>query len=188
MSEIRAQMETNVFGALAVTKGCIPAFRSKKSGAIVNISSTSGISGNAGYSLYSASKFALEGASECLAAELAAFHIRVLLIEPGAFRTNFQTAVQEPAVGLSEPYKGTAADQIRQRISNSHGQQPGDPEKAAKAIVDAVTDAERLKDLEGLLRLPLGKDAVQRAYTKIKNFTENVDKVKHISESVVFDE
>ena len=179
-------METNLFGALAVTRGCIPTFRAQKSGTIVNISSTSGISGNAGYSLYAASKFALEGASESLAAELAPFNIRVLVVEPGGMRTNFQAAVQSEEV--SEPYKGTPADQIAQRMRGVHGKQAGDPEKAAQAIVEAVTGTERGADVEGQLRLPLGKDAVQRAYTKIKNFGENVERVKHISESVVFDD
>jgi NAD(P)-dependent dehydrogenase (short-subunit alcohol dehydrogenase family) len=83
MSDLRAQFDTNVFGALAVTKGCIPHFRNNRNGTIVNISSTSGISGNAGYTGYAASKFALEGASEALAAELAPFGIRVLIVEPG---------------------------------------------------------------------------------------------------------
>ena len=177
-------METNFFGAIAVTKGCIPSFREQKSGTIVNISSTSGISGNAGYPLYAASKFALEGASESLAAELAPFNIRVLIVEPGGMRTNFQAAVQSEEV--SEPYIGTPAHQLAQRMRGVHGMQAGDPEKAAQAIVEAVTGAGRGVDVEGQLRLPLGIDAVQRAYAKIQNFGENVERVKHISESVVF--
>lgn len=179
------QIETNLIAALVVSKGCIPTFRSKRSGTIVNISSTSGISGNAGYSLYAASKFALEGASESLAAELAPFNIRVLIVEPGGFRTNFQAAVQSPE--LSEPYKGTPVDQMAQRMAGMHGKQAGDPAKAGQAIVEVVTGSGRGKDVEGALRLPLGKDAVQRAYTKINSFSANVEKVKHISEWAVFD-
>lgn len=136
-------METNVFGVIAVTKGCIPTFRSQKSGKIVNISSTSGISGNASMSLYAASKFALEGASECLAAELAPFNIRVLIVEPGGMRTNFQAAVDSAEV--SEPYKGTPVDQFVQRMRGMHGKQAGDPEKAGHAIVEVVTGAGRGK-------------------------------------------
>ena len=83
--------------------------------------------------------------------------------------------------------RDVTADQIAQRMRGVHGKQAGDPEKAAQAIVDAVTGAGQGKDVEGLLRLPLGKDAVQRANTKIQGFSENVEKVKHISESVVFD-
>ena len=156
MSDIRAQIETNLFGLLAVTKGCIPTFRSRRSGTIVNISSTSGMTGNAGYSLYAASKFAVEGASESLAAELAPFNIRVLVVEPGAFRTNFQAAIQSPDQ-VSEPYRGTTADLIAQRISSTHGKQPGDPQKAAATIVEVVTGSGRGKDVEGQLRLPLGE-------------------------------
>ena len=146
------------------------------------------MTGNAGYSMYAASKFAIEGASESLAAELAPWNIRVLVVEPGAFRTNFQGAVMESAGGLPEAYVGTPADEIRKRISSSHGKQPGDPDKAADAIVEAVTGNGRGKDVQGLIRLPLGKDAVARANAKFANFKENVDKVKHISESVLFPE
>ena len=187
MSQIRAQIETNLIGLLAVCKGCIPTFRSQRSGTIINISSTSGMTGNAGYSLYAASKFAVEGASESLAAELVPFNIRVLVVEPGAFRTNFQAAIQSPEE-ISEPYKGTPADLIAQRISSTHGQQPNDPQKAGQALIEAVTGSGRGKDVEGCLRLPLGKDAVQRAYTKINDFSSNVEKVKHISEWTGFDE
>ena len=186
MQQMRDQMETNVFGALAVTKGCIPHFRSNRNGTIVNISSTSGISGNASYSLYAASKFALEGASESLAAELAPFNIRVLIVEPGGFRTNFQGAVESPE--LSEPYRGTVSEELGKRMAGVHGKQAGDPAKAGQAIVEVVTGAGRGKEVEGVLRLPLGKDAVERAYTKINSFGANVEKVKHISEWAVFDE
>lgn len=187
MAELRAQFETNVFGALAVTKGCIPLFRKNRNGTIVNISSTSGISGNAGYTGYAGSKFALEGVSEALAAELAPFGIRVLIAEPGGLRTNFQAAV-DAHDDISEPYRGTIADQLAQRMKGVHGKQPGDPEKAAQAIVDTVTKVGRGADVEGVLRLPLGKDAVQRAYAKLESFSKDVEKVKHISESIVYDE
>ena len=90
--------------------------------------------------------------------------------------------------GISEAYKGTPADEIAQRAGGVHGKQPGDPEKAAQAIVEAATGVGRGKDVEGVLRLPLGKDAVQRAYAKIRDLEGNVEKVKHISEWPVFDE
>ncbi|KAJ8612598.1 hypothetical protein MRB53_037334 [Persea americana] len=194
MSQIREQMETNLFGVLACTKGAIPHFRQNRSGTIVNISSTSGMTGSPGYAAYAASKFAMEGYSESLAAELAPFDIRVLIVEPGGFRTNFQGAVV-PYAGssdgdafVSEAYKGTAADETARRISGMHGMQPGDPIKAARAIVEAVTRTGRGKDVDGCLRLPLGKDAVQRAGVKIKGFTKDVETTRHIAESVTFDE
>lgn len=148
------------------------------------------MTGNPGYSLYAASKFALEGASESLAAELAPFSIRVLLVEPGGFRTNFQAAVHTSASGVSEPYKGTPADKIAKRMAGVHGKQAGDPAKAGRLIVEAVTGTGVAGEVKGMgvLRLPLGKDAVQRAYTKIDGLKENVEKVRHVSESAVFDE
>ena len=84
--------------------------------------------------------------------------------------------------------KGIITDKLAQRMRCIHSKQAGDPEKAAQAIVDVVTGAGKGKDIDRLLRLALGKDAVQRANTKIQGFKGNVDKVKHISESVVFDE
>lgn len=189
-AQIRDQIETNVFAPLLITRACLPSFRAQHNGTIVNISSTSGMTGNAGYNLYAASKFALEGASESLAAELAPFNIRVLVIEPGAFRTNFQAAVQSPESGVSEPYRGTPADEIAKRISSMHGKEAGDPAKAGRLIVEAVTGTGVAGEVKGtgVLRLPLGKDAVQRAYTKINGMKENVEKVRHVSESAVFDE
>jgi hypothetical protein len=148
------------------------------------------MTGNPGYSLYAASKFALEGASESLAAELAPFNIRVLLIEPGGFRTNFQAAVHGSDSGLSEAYQGTPADEIAKRMADTHGKQAGDPAKAGRLIVEAVTGTGVGGEVKGMgvLRLPLGKDAVQRSYRMINGLTENVEKVKHVSETAVFDE
>ncbi|KAF7196922.1 Oxidoreductase claN [Pseudocercospora fuligena] len=192
MHQLRDQMEANLFGALACTKGALPHFRERKAGTIVNISSTSGISGNAGYTAYAASKFAMEGWSESLAAEMACFGVRVLVVEPGGFRTNFQAAVTASEGSgdgefVSEPYRGSPADEAARRISGGHGKQPGDPAKAAQAIVEAVTGSGRGQDVKGCLRLPLGKDAVQRAEAKIRDFQENVEKTKHIAKWAVFD-
>jgi short-subunit dehydrogenase len=88
-TEFRAQMDTNFFGALSVTKAALPYLRAQKSGAIVNVSSMGGQMSFAGASAYSASKFALEGLSEALAHEVAPFGIKVIIVEPGALRTNF---------------------------------------------------------------------------------------------------
>lgn len=88
----RALMETNFFGVIAVTKAALPFLRVQRSGAIVNISSLGGQLAFPGFSAYSASKFALEGYSEALAAEMVRFGIKVLIVEPGAFRTNLAGA------------------------------------------------------------------------------------------------
>lgn len=188
MDQIRAQMETNFFGALAVTKAAIPTFREQRDGTIVMISSASGFSGTPSQSMYSASKFALEGVSESLADELKPFGVRVLIVELGAYRTPFQTAVQKPADIISEPYKGTTADKTAQRITAGHGRQAGDPVKAALAIVEVVTGDGRGKDLQDVLRLPLGRDAITRARVKMKSFLEDVERSKELAEWAVFDE
>jgi NAD(P)-dependent dehydrogenase (short-subunit alcohol dehydrogenase family) len=151
-SELRAMMETNFFGAVAVTRALLPTMRKQGSGAIVNISSMGGQLSYAGYSAYSASKFALEGMSEALALELKPFGIKVLIVEPGAFRTEFAgTALKQmPAI---DAYAATVGN-IREFTRGMHETQEGDPFKAAKAVEQAL-DAE-----ETPLRLALGADAV----------------------------
>lgn len=176
MSQIRAQMETNFFGAIAVTKGAISYFRTNRTGVIVMISSASGFSGTPSQSMYSASKFALEGLSESIADELAPFGIRVLIVELGAYRTPFQNAVEKPSIVMSKPYHGTVSDLTAQRITAGHGRQAGDPAKAAEAIVQVVTGAGRGEELKDVLRLPLGRDAVSRAEAKMKSFREDIEK------------
>ncbi|KAK4555404.1 hypothetical protein LTR86_007701 [Recurvomyces mirabilis] len=188
MHQVRAQMETNFFGALAVTKGAIPTFRSQRNGVIVMISSASGFSGTPSQSMYSASKFALEGASESLAAELEPFGIRILVVELGAYRTPFQTAVNKPEQVISEAYKGTTADDAAKRITAGHGRQAGDPVKAAQAIVEVVTGTGRGAELKDVFRLPLGKDAVSRASVKMASFSKDVERCKSLAEWACFEE
>jgi NAD(P)-dependent dehydrogenase (short-subunit alcohol dehydrogenase family) len=185
IAQIRAQMETNFFGALAVTKGAIPTFRERRSGTIVMISSASGFSGTPSQSMYSGSKFALEGVSESLADELAPFGIRVLIVELGAFRTPFQSAVDKQVI--SEPYKDTIADKTAQRITAGHGRQAGDPVKAAQAIVEVVASTGRGADLKDILRLPLGRDAVTRAHAKIDSFSSDVGRCRELANWASFD-
>ena len=150
--ELRAQMETNFFGAVAVTKAIIPQFRRQKSGSIVNISSLGGQLSYPGFGAYSASKFALEGISEALAAELAPFGIKVLIVEPGQFRTELAGAAMKHMPEISA-YKDTVG-KTRDFARTMGGTQEGDPLKAAAAI-DTALHAEKTP-----LRLQLGKDAI----------------------------
>jgi NAD(P)-dependent dehydrogenase (short-subunit alcohol dehydrogenase family) len=150
--ELRAQMETNFFGAVAVIKALLPTLRDQRSGAIVNISSLGGQLSFAGFSAYSASKFALEGYSEALAGELQPFGIKVLIVEPGNFRTELAGPAMKHMPAM-EAYKDTVG-KTREFAKGMDGNQDGDPDKAAAAIHKALDAAITP------LRLQLGKDAV----------------------------
>jgi NAD(P)-dependent dehydrogenase (short-subunit alcohol dehydrogenase family) len=153
-AELRAQMETNFFGAVAVTRAALPQLRAQGEGAVVNISSMGGQMSFAGFGAYSASKFALEGLSEALAGELAPFGIKVLIVEPGAFRTGFAGAGamrHMPVMAEYQPVVGGTRDFAH----GMHATQAGDPMKAAAAIEQALA-AEVTP-----LRLQLGRDAVE---------------------------
>ena len=151
-AELRAVLDTNFFGAAAVTRAVLPVMRAQESGAIVNISSMGGQMSFEGVGAYSASKFALEGMSEALALEVAPFGIKVLIVEPGAFRTEFGSdALRNMPVMAA--YKD-ALSGIRGVLHQMHGAQPGDPAKAARAVASA------LEANVTPLRLQLGADSI----------------------------
>jgi NAD(P)-dependent dehydrogenase (short-subunit alcohol dehydrogenase family) len=150
--ELRGLMDTNFFGAVAVTKAALPVLRKQRSGSIVNISSLGGQLSFAGFSAYSASKFALEGFSEALAQEVAGFGVKVLIVEPGNFRTNLLGSGTR-AMPAMDAYN-QAVGGTREFARNMHGAQLGDPMKAAAAI-DRALAAEKTP-----LRLQLGEDAI----------------------------
>jgi NAD(P)-dependent dehydrogenase (short-subunit alcohol dehydrogenase family) len=150
-AELRDLFEVHLFGPVALTRAVLPHMRERRSGAIVQISSMGGQLSFAGFGAYSATKFALEGISEALADEVSPLGIKVLIVEPGAFRTGLFGSAS-----ASEPmpdYAGTVG-RTRQMIEESAGTQPGDPAKAATAILTAL-DSDSTP-----LRLPLGDDAV----------------------------
>ena len=151
-SELRALMDTNFFGAIAAIKAALPLLRKQRSGSIVNISSLGGQLSFAGFSAYSASKFALEGFSEALAQEVAAFGVKVLIVEPGNFRTNLLGSGTREMPAM-EAYN-QAVGGTREFARHMHGAQLGDPMKAAAAI-DRALAAEKTP-----LRLQLGEDAI----------------------------
>ena len=153
------------FGALNVTQAVLPAMRNQKSGHIIQISSMAGFRSNPGMGLYNASKFALEGFSEALYYEVAPLNIKVTIVEPGPFRTNWAGGSSARAQKVIEDYSSTAGERIS-TVTGYSGNQPGDPVKAAKVIIQAV------EHVNPPLRLPLGRQAIDA----IKNKIEMVNK------------
>ncbi|WP_203073540.1 oxidoreductase [Falsiroseomonas ponticola] len=152
LDEFRAALETMVIGAVAVTQAALPVLRAQGSGAVVNISSMGGQLSFAGFGAYSAAKFALEGLSEALAQEVAPLGIKVLIVEPGAFRTDFAGAALRRMPGM-EAYAASVGP-IRAFAEGMHGTQAGDPAKAARAVHAALAAPVTP------LRLALGQDAI----------------------------
>ena len=155
IDDFRAQIETNLFGTIIVTKAAIRPFREQRSGHFIQVSSIGGRTGATGRAPYSASKFGVEGFSEVLATEMAPFGVKVTIIEPGGFRTDFagpSTKIAEGNPAYAETVGKTA---VMQR--DYDGKQPGDPARAAQAIISVVS-AENPP-----LRLVLGSDAYARA-------------------------
>ncbi|HEU0198491.1 MAG TPA: oxidoreductase [Nevskiaceae bacterium] len=153
--QIRTQFETNVFGALRVTRAFLPHFRAQGHGHILQISSIAGIAASAGLGIYNSSKFALEGFSAALAEEVAPFGIRVTLVEPGPFRTDWAGPSLITPRHRIEAYAATAHQRIAQ-MNGYSGHQPGDPAKAAQVMIEAVESP------NPPLHLPLGAWAIAR--------------------------
>jgi NAD(P)-dependent dehydrogenase (short-subunit alcohol dehydrogenase family) len=166
-SEFRALMETNFFGAVTVIKAALPTLRAQRSGAIVNVSSLGGQLSFAGFGAYSASKFALEGVSEALGQEVAAFGIKVLLLEPGNFRTNLLGSGTREMPAMDAYHQSVGGTRAFAR--GMHGVQIGDPLKAAAAI-DLALEAENTP-----LRLQLGEDAVAAVRAHSKTMLEDLE-------------
>jgi NAD(P)-dependent dehydrogenase (short-subunit alcohol dehydrogenase family) len=150
--QLRSQMEVNFFGAAELTRLFLPHFRAQKSGHILQITSIGGLASVGGFSLYCAAKFALEGFSEALRDEVAPLGIRVTIVEPGAFRTEFAGDANMRPQQTIEEY-APVIEPIRKYLYGSAGQQPGDPRKAALAMIQAVESD------SPPLRLMLGADA-----------------------------
>ncbi|KAJ5104457.1 short-chain dehydrogenase/reductase SDR [Penicillium alfredii] len=184
--EIETQFCTNVYGPVRVLKGALPFLRARKSGTVVNISSSAGIDGLPTCAIYAGTKFAIEGMSESLARELAPFGIRVLLVEPGSLRTNFWSAYVEPAAGMNPDYAGTPLENVLKAFKSSTGTQPGDAVKCALRILDVVDGTGMGAGKENLFRLPLGPDCWKRFQTKVDTLQENLQQTKEIAHSTAY--
>jgi NAD(P)-dependent dehydrogenase (short-subunit alcohol dehydrogenase family) len=178
-TEARAVFEANFFGTLQVTQMVLPIFRQRKSGHIIQISSHGGFKAFQGFGIYNASKFAVEGFSEALAQEVEPLGIKVTIVEPGPFRTNFAgNSFRQSATNIAD-YNQTAGI-FRQRIKAVDGKQEGDPVKASKAIFDIT----KLKNPP--LRLPLGKIAIVSLKAKIDSVTKDLNDFKALAEDTVY--
>ncbi|MFI9748337.1 oxidoreductase [Streptomyces sp. NPDC052494] len=151
-AELRSLFDLHVFGPAALTRAVLPHMRARRSGAIVQLSSVGGQASMAGFGAYSATKFALEGMSEALAAEVGPLGIKVLIVEPGAFRTSLFGNHSLSGDGVAD-YADTVGA-TRAFVETGGGTQAGDPAKAAAAVLQAL-DAD-----ETPLRLALGDDSI----------------------------
>ena len=138
--DIRAEFETNLFGLAAVTRAVLPGMRARRRGCIVNIASVGGVVGFPGSGYYAATKFAVEGLSESLAQEVEPLGIRVLLVEPGPFRTDWAGRSLKQSPKFIDDYEATAGRRRRETAAHS-GAQAGDPRLAAEAVIKAVQSA-----------------------------------------------
>jgi NAD(P)-dependent dehydrogenase (short-subunit alcohol dehydrogenase family) len=140
-ADVRTLFDTHFFGAVATIKAVLPGMRARRSGAIVNISSIGATVTPAGSGYYSAAKAAIEGMSGALRAELEPLGISVTVVEPGAFRTDFAGRSLTQSAAVIDDYAGTAG-QRRKENDTMHGNQAGDPAKAAGAIIEAIESSE----------------------------------------------
>jgi NADP-dependent 3-hydroxy acid dehydrogenase YdfG len=177
-NDIRRSFDTNVFGLIEVTRAVLPTMRNQQSGYILNLSSVAGIAAIPGAGIYAATKFAVEGLSEALAAEIAPFNIKLTLIEPGAFRTQFANGSLKTAIPMKE-YDGIL-DNTRKLYQTIGGNQPGDPDKAAKIMIELVDHP------TPPLRLVLGGIALKRARDKMERFSKEMMDWEKTSSNVDF--
>jgi NAD(P)-dependent dehydrogenase (short-subunit alcohol dehydrogenase family) len=173
--------ETNFFGALRLMQSVLPVMRQQGSGHIVNLSSTAGLVGFGGSSLYCGAKFALEGTSEALAKEVESFGVKVTLIEPGAFRTDFNGRSLATVEQSIDAYASVSGATL-QWFKEMDGQQPGDPAKAAQAIIQAVESP------HPPIRLALGTDAMSLIQKKLERVKTDLDAWQQVTVSTNYSE
>lgn len=181
MGAFRAQIEANLFGVVNVTRAALPVLRRQRSGVVVQFSSVGGrVGGTPGMGAYQTAKFAVEGFSEVLANEVQPFGVRVIIVEPGAFRTDWQGSsmtMQEPG----PDYRDTVGRMHEMRRS-TNGTQPGDPARAAGVIIDVVNAPEPPR------RLLLGRGAVEQALASGTERNEEARQWAVVSSSADFPE
>ena len=179
--DFRAQVETNLFGPLNVTRAVLPVMRAQRAGLVVTISSTAGLIGQEFCSAYAASKFALEGFMESLAPEVAPFGIRTMVVEPGFFRTDLLTP---ESTSYAESTIDDYAERTKQTVeawNGMNGRQGGDPAKLATALIQLATSD------EPPVRWVAGADAVAGVEQKANDLLAQVDAHRDLSSSLSHD-
>lgn len=179
--EVRQVFEVNFFGTLKLTQAVLPFMRKEKKGHIIQISSHAGIKASAGFGIYNASKFALEGFSEAMAQEVAPLGIKVSIVEPGPFRTKFANKEKGlEAKKVISDYSETAGA-FRNKLKGIDGKQEGDPVKASQAIIDLVNSE------NPTLRLPLGKVALMTIGMKLDSIKSDLEANRKTAENAVYE-
>lgn len=168
LDAVRSMFEINLWGLANMTRAVLPGMRQRHSGTVVNLSSVGGLAAFPALSFYNASKFAVEALSESLSQEVAPLGIKVLLVEPGPFRTDWAGRSAQEARRSIPDYDATAGART-EMIRGYNGKQPGDPERAAAAIVQAVASE------HPPLRLVLGKMALRTVATKLMAMKRELD-------------
>ncbi|MEN3285208.1 MAG: hypothetical protein V7607_6348 [Solirubrobacteraceae bacterium] len=176
--ELRRQFDTNVFGALNVTRAVLPQLRRQRSGHIVQLSSLSGVVPNAGEGAYAGSKSALEGLSESLAKEVAHLGIRVTIVEPGPFRTDFAGRSLQKAAPIDDYAESVGA--TRDLVAQLDGAQPNDPIRGAEAIIQAIESP------NPPLRLALGEQAIEAIRAKLDERRAELDAWAEVGAATAF--
>ena len=179
--DFRAQVETNLFGPLNVTRAVLPVMRARRSGLIVTMSSTAGIVGQEFVSAYAASKFGLEGWLESLTSEVAPYGIRTMLVEPGFFRTDL---LEDTSTIWPEQTIDDYAERTRETVAGwkgMSGNQGGDPAKLVEALVQ-LADQD-----DPPVRWAAGADAVEAVERKAKTMLAQVDAHRNLSSSLAYD-
>ncbi|MGW6156331.1 oxidoreductase [Streptomyces sp. NPDC055144] len=178
-AELRGLFDVHFFGPAALVRAVLPHMRARRSGAIVQMSSMGGQMSFAGFSAYSGTKFALEGFSEALAAEVGPLGIKVLVVEPGAFRTSLFGNTSASAE--LDDYAATVGP-TRRMVGDGDGDQPGDPAKAAAAII-TVLEADVTP-----LRLPLGDDAVDAVVGHLDGVRAEIGAWEKVARATAFND
>jgi NAD(P)-dependent dehydrogenase (short-subunit alcohol dehydrogenase family) len=179
-AEFKGQIDTNFWGVVNVTRAALPLLRKQGSGHIIQVTSIGGRSAFPGLSGYHAAKFAVEGLSEALAKEIKPLGLKLTVVEPGGFRTDWAGASMAFAKPI-EAYTPTVGF-MRDRIAERNGSQPGDPRKAAQAMLKLVDMA------EPPLRLALGNDALDMLRHGYKSSSDELEKWAEITQSTDFDD